>query len=219
MRLWDVLSGAPVSRLPLHAALAAAGLETLPGAPPPAACEVRLLTAGLHAGERALCRTADGVLAVSLTAAAVRHGYRGHVVGGGAVVDRSGMQRVTAVAIDAAGGSAHGGGRMAAPVGTVGEAPTAEAATRAGEEVTALALDESGAVALSAAADGSVCGWAVQPLSISRQPHGAAAVDRGRCARSRSARAASPSPSAPTDRCGSGRGRAARRPSPRHPRR
>ena len=93
VRLWDVLSGAPVSRLPLHAALAAAGLETPPGAPPPAACEVRLLTAGPHAGERALCRTADGVLAVSLTAAAVRHGYRGHVVGGGAVVDRSGMQR------------------------------------------------------------------------------------------------------------------------------
>ena len=35
VRLWDVLSGAPVSRLPLHAALAAAGLETPPGAPRP----------------------------------------------------------------------------------------------------------------------------------------------------------------------------------------
>ena len=133
---------------------------------------MRLLTAGPHAGERALCRTADGVLAVSLTAAAVRHGYRGHVVGGGAVVDRSGMQRVTAVAIDAAGGSAlTAAGGWLRRWDLVGEAPTAEAATRAGEEVTALALDESGAVALSAAADGSVCGWAVQPLSISRQPH------------------------------------------------
>ena len=79
---------------------------------------------------------------------------------------------MTAVAIDAAGGSAlTAAGGWLRRWDLVGEAPTAEAATRAGEEVTALALDESGAVALSAAADGSVCGWAVQPLSISRQPH------------------------------------------------
>ena len=165
VRTWDLMLGVQLSVLPLPdaatldaAALGAALLRLLP-------------TASKHAPPQALYAVARGGVALLDLGASrhllLDHSYRGHLTPLGTPLPAStsaGHQRVGAVALDVVGRTA-----LSAAAGNIRRWDVESGALLGGDvphghacEISALALDAEGTIALAGGVDGSVSCWEVE---------------------------------------------------------